>query len=400
MASVRPTDDDGDARTDLSSTPVATSLPRVSLADLVRAQQSEFSTGVAPAADGDWSGASERRADKFREWFERSQLELIDLYLGRCTPTGVALTRSGAAVPGRLPRLRGWTTRHPARLDVEIDLVTAGDAAGLVAKCERARVRADQLLSGTERERVLRVIYERFCELIRLVDQVASESAQWSTDSWFPPETEADDTEEKRELRRLRRELESEQRDVEVKQHQIDVQARAKEARQAAEVSVEQADALCSRAVRRRALMAYFLGMLAGVVLFTGVGIVLGQILAGVKIVGFDLERFLTTFIAGAVGAVVSVMTRMSGSEVAIDYETGRGYLALLGGFRPLIGAIFGVVLYFGIASGILQASVPRDPSEVFFFFAFISFLAGFSERWAKDTLVAGRNVVSAPQSK
>jgi hypothetical protein len=117
-----------------------------------------------------------------------------------------------------------------------------------------------------------------------------------------------------------------------------------------------------------------------------------------VDVTGFNLERFLTTFIAGAVGAIVSVMTRLSGSGVAIDYETGRGYLALLGAFRPLIGATFGVALYFGIASGILQTAIPTDANEVFVFFAFIAFLAGFSERWAKDMLVVGRDSVAGVQ--
>jgi hypothetical protein len=182
------------------------------------------------------------------------------------------------------------------------------------------------------------------------------------------------------------------------KRELIELKAAETVALRATAPGVKQAADLCYRAVRRRATMAYFDGMLLGALVFTGVGIVLGHILAGVDISGFDLERFLTTFIAGAVGAIVSVMTRMSGSEVTIDYETGRGYLAVLGAFRPLIGAIFGVALYFGISSGILQAAVPKESNEVFFYFAFISFLAGFSERWAKDTVVAGRNAVSQPQ--
>jgi hypothetical protein len=60
-----------------------------------------------------------------------------------------------------------------------------------------------------------------------------------------------------------------------------------------------------------------------------------------------------------------------------------------MGMFRPLIGAIFGVALYFGIESGVLQfIKPPDDPKEVFFFFAFIAFLTGFSERWTSDVLV------------
>jgi hypothetical protein len=210
-----------------------------------------------------------------------------------------------------------------------------------------------------------------------------------------------DDVSEAERERRLREEEAAEtRREEQRKQRLVELKASEREALRVASTSVEQAADMCDRAVRRRALMSYFGGMLIGVLLFTGLGILLGQILAEVKITGFNLERFLTTYIAGAVGAIVSVMTRLSGSGVAIDYETGRGYLALLGAFRPLIGATFGVALYFGIASGILQAAIPDADNEVFFFFAFIAFLAGFSERWAKDTLVVGRDQVAGSAQK
>jgi hypothetical protein len=150
-----------------------------------------------------------------------------------------------------------------------------------------------------------------------------------------------------------------------------------------------QAEDLCTQAVRRSALMAYFVGMLFGVVVFTVVGSLFGLLLSSASISGFNVQRFETVFISGAVGAVVSVMSRMSSDESWLEYETGRSYLRLLGMFRPLIGAIFGVALYVGITSGVLQfIKPPSDPNAVFFFFAFVAFLAGFSERWARDILV------------
>jgi hypothetical protein len=156
-----------------------------------------------------------------------------------------------------------------------------------------------------------------------------------------------------------------------------------------AKTEAVQAEELCNRAVRRGAMMAYFVGMLVGILIFTGLGVGLSVLLSHVEIVGFKEERFLTVFIAGAVGAIVSVMTRMSSEDKWLEYETARSYLRVLGMFRPLIGAIFGVALYFGIQSGVLEfIQPPKDPNAVFFFFAFIAFLAGFSERWASDVLV------------
>jgi hypothetical protein len=129
--------------------------------------------------------------------------------------------------------------------------------------------------------------------------------------------------------------------------------------------------------------------MLVGIVAFTALGVVLSLLLSNVHIAGFDRERFVTVFIAGAVGAIVSVMSRMSSGDSWLEHETARGYLRLLGMFRPLIGAIFGVALYFGIQSGVLQfIKPPTSADAVFFFFAFIAFLAGFSERWASDIIV------------
>ena len=59
------------------------------------------------------------------------------------------------------------------------------------------------------------------------------------------------------------------------------------------------------------------------------------------------LKTFFACYTSGAVGAIVSVMSRMSGDRFTVDYEVGRHALRWLGSFRPLIGAVFGVALYF-----------------------------------------------------
>jgi hypothetical protein len=144
-------------------------------------------------------------------------------------------------------------------------------------------------------------------------------------------------------------------------------------------------------------MMAYFYGMLGGVAVFTSLGIGVGLLLGNVDIPGFELSEFITTFVAGAIGAIVSVMSRMSSGNLDIDFETRRGFLALLGGFRPLIGAIFGVALYFGMASGILPIEPPSEETQTFFFLTFLAFLAGFSERWAQDMLVSSPRNLATP---
>jgi hypothetical protein len=85
----------------------------------------------------------------------------------------------------------------------------------------------------------------------------------------------------------------------------------------------------------------------------------------------------------------VSVMSRMNAGadKFSLDYEVGRNSLRRLGSFRPFLGAVFGVALYFTLSSGILQTEIPPDRSKAFFYYGTLAFVAGFSERWTKVIL-------------
>jgi hypothetical protein len=92
---------------------------------------------------------------------------------------------------------------------------------------------------------------------------------------------------------------------------------------------------------------------------------------------------------SGALGAVVSVMLRVSNRPLSIAYSAGRGLIRLAGCFRPIVGAIFGLVFYVLINAGLLQAlAAPSDIGVRAFFVAAICFAAGFSERRAQDVIV------------
>ena len=91
----------------------------------------------------------------------------------------------------------------------------------------------------------------------------------------------------------------------------------------------------------------------------------------------------------GGVGSVVSVMTRLTGQHLELDHDAGTWQLRLLGGFRPVIGAVFGIVLFFIVGSGLIPIEEPTAPTDVVLFYGSLAFLAGFSERFAQDMLVA-----------
>jgi len=119
-----------------------------------------------------------------------------------------------------------------------------------------------------------------------------------------------------------------------------------------------------------------------------------------------DIQTFFACYAAGALGAIVSVMSRMASarSEWVVDYEVGRPALRFLGSVRPFVGAVFGLALYFTVKAGILQIE-PNKLGTPFYWYTSLSFLAGFSERFTKvlgdsaDRLLPGGGKLTAQAS-
>jgi hypothetical protein len=107
-----------------------------------------------------------------------------------------------------------------------------------------------------------------------------------------------------------------------------------------------------------------------------------------------DIQRFFACYAAGALGALVSVMSRMASerNKIVVDYEVGRSNLLLLGAFRPFVGSIFGLALYFAVRGGLLQIN-PKDENS-FYWYTALSFLAGFSERFTKVLIDSAEGTV------
>ena len=98
------------------------------------------------------------------------------------------------------------------------------------------------------------------------------------------------------------------------------------------------------------------------------------------------VRRFYACMAAGAVGAIVSVLIRMGGHRGGfnIDHELGSSGVRRLGAFRPIIGAIFGVVISLLVTTTLVPI---KHSALTFHFFVIAAFLAGFSERWTKVVL-------------
>jgi len=142
------------------------------------------------------------------------------------------------------------------------------------------------------------------------------------------------------------------------------------------------------KSAESQARLVYFDGMMRGAVLLA---LTIGLVAFVLELTRFDhwgsgvtQDLFLSAAMGG-VGAIISVMSRMAGKGAfSIDHEVGRKMVRRLGSLRPFIGATFAVAIYFGLQSRLFTVgTVPKT----IYFYAAVSFLAGFSERWARVML-------------
>jgi hypothetical protein len=143
--------------------------------------------------------------------------------------------------------------------------------------------------------------------------------------------------------------------------------------------ALQEADDYYCQAANGQAQIVYFAGMatVAG-----AIGAVAGVWLA------FGWHPALAALIAGSTGAVISVVQRINTGQFAVDYDVGNPYTFFLGGLRPLIGGALAIVISFAFTGGLLHLQITgADRPSSRLALVVIAFGAGFSERWAQDTL-------------
>lgn len=160
------------------------------------------------------------------------------------------------------------------------------------------------------------------------------------------------------------------------------------EAIQTAVQEVHNAQRRVETLLQRQSRYEYFQGVLWGapptILLAALVGIAANLWWRGV-VAPSELAAATTM---AALGAVISVVQRMSTGSLVVDHTASRRQRQLLGSLRPLVGAIFGAVAHFAILTGLIASGASAgDRPASFGFFAFVGFSAGFSERFATDML-------------
>jgi len=156
------------------------------------------------------------------------------------------------------------------------------------------------------------------------------------------------------------------------------------------EHELESTEAYYLIAVRRAARIHYMLGML--------IGLPLAGLVAYVLYTFHELPTNMSiAFAAGAAGALVSVMERLTSGKLEMNHEAGRAINVTLGLIRPFIGALFAVALYFFVSGDLVSVfQLPDDPQSQRYFFAGLAFIAGFSERFAQDMVAQGKSAAGA----
>jgi hypothetical protein len=158
------------------------------------------------------------------------------------------------------------------------------------------------------------------------------------------------------------------------------------------------------RAAERHAETTYFLGMLVGGVVLGALALAVHRMAGGTQMAVREEALLIVALVVGGLGAIVSVMQRMTSGNLTLRYRAGVLTIVFVGAFRPLIGAIFGLLLYVLTVSGLLPLKLPAEAppdttlvnDAVLYFFAALAFFAGFSERFAQDMLVTGQRQLSA----
>ena len=268
--------------------------------------------------------------------FEDECGEIVDSYWSTSVPSAVALTerrRRGRSSELRFHRVSDWATKNEQEI------------ATLLHKCDELTIKIARILRAPTRDIVMRLVVSSATHLLSLVDGRAEHRRH-------------DDKENALEHERQQ---------------------------------LEEAERYYDEVGQRQAQLVYLRGMIGG-------GFLIALLALAIWGVGaFMSERIVLAIVLGAAGAVLSVMSRMTDRKQGfeLDYELGRGPLVVFGIFRPLLGAAFGLVLYAAIASGIVSLQL-NDSGTNTYFYALLSFAAGWSERLAKDVLDAADSTVGA----
>lgn len=317
-----------------TDSPASAQVGAVSFSDLVRAhfkRERARKRGDSEAAD-----ETERDFRARLKEFEDQEGNLAAVYWSTRNASAIAMT-IGNAHSRRNPFV---DTENEVRLHRVTDWVTrdAEQVADILHACDLLAIRVGEILRGTSERIAMRWLYAVQEHVLGYIER-----------------TPAPDNKQERELiTEQRREL------ARIEDYYL-------------------------RAGAKAGRIVYVTGMLTGATVISLTCAILAIVLTHK---GHDWNHNVRVLLlctgAGAVGALVSVLSRMSSGKndkFSVDFEVGRPLLRRLGIYKPLVGSVFGLALYFLLVSGITMTQAPSVKNTIYFY-TIVAFLAGFSERF------------------
>lgn len=303
-----------------------------------------------------------------RKWrqFEAHYGRIDDAFWSVRDASAVALTikekrarlRPDPELVPRFHRATDWATRDEPEIAEALD------------ECETLAVRVEEILRGPSELIALRRINAVASHLLGFVDREwgrrpppAAGSASWlslSASWWAFPAVKVHREEGTAFVARQRKEL-------------------------------EQVESFYRRTGSWQARILFFWGMAQGLValvVLTGLAGGLTRLvdsLDGGSPHWGELQLFAISVMAGAMGAFLSVLSRMASltGKFVLDYEVGRKNVRWMGIYRPFVGGIFGMATFLMLASGILQTESPAADKD-FAYYGILALFSGFFERFTK----------------
>ena len=273
--------------------------------------------------------ATKARYEHAHKSFEATHGEIVKAYWCSHIESAVVMTEKAG---------RFWWSGSRCGFHRESDWATQDwpDIAAELHRCDELSVRAKTVLTGVRQRICMSLVMASASHLMSLVDRRAANADKIANASSLAQE----------------------------------------------QLALAKAEGYYDDAANGQAQIVYFVGM-AAVALVLGVGAAIWLAVSWASPVA--------ALVAGATGAVVSVIQRITAGKFSLDYDVGRPYAIFLGGLRPLIGGAFAMAITFAFTGGLLHLPVAAGESEDHRRLALlvVSFFAGFSERWAQDTLAA-----------
>lgn len=300
---------------------------------------------------------------------------------------------SNSAVMICLKKGEGWLSSDTMRFFSQYELGVHPEIEAIMIEIDFLAAESTRLLRGKSLNRCLGLIYKVAKNTLILLDSLNQKGGTQSRYSKNPATMDILGGDIPRVITRSR------SADVDAEPVPDNLEKTIK----VIEKNLQNARDYHNRASRLTAQMDYFLGNTLG---FVGILVILTILLLvnevpllstleGTEADGDQTSNLMQVplllyfgITAGCIGAIISVMNRISTGNLKLNHEPDSKTIRIIGLIRPLIGGVFGGLLLLLLNSGLSVFDMSSGKYEqVLSNLVILGFIAGFFERFVPDLL-------------